>query len=236
MKTRSPQKVFLLSVLTLGIYDLVWLSQTRRELTKLTNVRIPSIKLLAILNILQLAGFVIFIICVVGINTNNKSIPVTSECWSQWALGNAPETKATNPVSKTCQEQVDRSNAASDRQSKFIKGFEVAVGLLLLSRLGYPRWLRNYGLAVQQITAGKFSQTTTMSLLLFGSAYGMSYIQSEFNTITNPALVTAQMPLPKSTENKTAHKILSIIALTMAILFGLVILFLIMVSYIGTHH
>ena len=46
MKKRNPLAVFVLSIITLGIYDLYWLVVTRRELNEKTNQRIPSIWLL----------------------------------------------------------------------------------------------------------------------------------------------------------------------------------------------
>jgi cytochrome bd-type quinol oxidase subunit 2 len=46
MKTRSPIVVLLLSLLTFGIYALVWHIQTKEEMNKLYNAQIPTAWLL----------------------------------------------------------------------------------------------------------------------------------------------------------------------------------------------
>lgn len=43
MKKRNPIIVFILSVITLGIYDLYWLAVTRRELNAKTGHKVPSV-------------------------------------------------------------------------------------------------------------------------------------------------------------------------------------------------
>ncbi|MBX4190534.1 DUF4234 domain-containing protein [Candidatus Saccharibacteria bacterium] len=46
MKHRNPFAVFVLSIVTLGIYDLYWLASTRKVLNKTTSVKVPSVWLL----------------------------------------------------------------------------------------------------------------------------------------------------------------------------------------------
>lgn len=232
MQKRSLSKVFLYSFLSLGVYELVWLSQTRKELTKLTNIRIPSVRWLVLLNALQFAGIVVGIVLAILL-IGAKSTPVSPACWSEYALSVAPETAGEVHLSTACRSQIELSNAASSRQGKLIKGYLVVVGLLFVSWFGYPRWLRNYALAVQQVTGGKLSQTNAMFMLVLARPYGMVAAQDALNKADVPnqdALLVAQ-----PSENKTAHKVLSVLALIMAILFGLFILFLVAISYYGTH-
>src|SRR6185312_5784755 len=46
MKHRSPLVVFLLSVVTFGIYDIYWLADTRDGVVRTTNAKVPSIWIL----------------------------------------------------------------------------------------------------------------------------------------------------------------------------------------------
>jgi hypothetical protein len=46
MKKRNPFAVLVLSIVTLGIYDLYWLASTRKELNKTTSIKVPSLWLL----------------------------------------------------------------------------------------------------------------------------------------------------------------------------------------------
>ncbi len=184
MQKRPLTAVFLLSVITLGAYDLVWLHKTRQELTQLTSVRIPSIGWLVLLNSLRLAGFVLAIVLTVMVFAANKSTSVSSACWSEYVLSSVPETAGQVTLTKDCRDQVARSDAATSKEDKLIKGYLLVVVLLFVSTLGYPRWLRNYALAVQQITNGKLSQTMTMFMLVFAPAYGMVAVQNVFNGIS----------------------------------------------------
>lgn len=238
MQKRSLNKIYVYSTLSLGIYQLVWLYQTRRELSKLSTVRIPSVGWLALLQGLQLAAIILGIALVSMLASTGRSAPVvSSSCWSNYVIATAPETAGQTRLSNACRDDVERSNAALNRQDKLIKGYIVVIVLLFVSWLGYPRWLRNYALAVQQVTQGKFSQTATMFMLAYGSAFGMAAVQDEFNRTDVSALsagVSVQTPY-KSTENKTVHRVLSVIAFSMVTVFALLIVFLVAVSYYGTH-
>ncbi len=239
MQKRSLLKVFLYTTLSLGVYELIWLYQTRQELTRLSSVRIPSIRWLVLLNALQLSGIILGIVLAFMIFGTDKSTPVSQSCWSNYVIATAPETAGQTTLSGACRNQVEKSFAASNREDKLIKGYLVVIVLLIVSRLGYPRWLRNYALAVQQVTQGKLSQTTTMFILVLAPAYGMVAVQNVFNNMG--ALGSDVLPMPTSqtlyqpTENKTVHRVLSVVAICLAAVFGLFILFLIAVSYYGTH-
>lgn len=59
MKKRSPVSVFILSIITFGIYDLYWLVDTKRVLNEKTRHHIPTIWLLIIPYVLLIAGYVL---------------------------------------------------------------------------------------------------------------------------------------------------------------------------------
>lgn len=239
MKKRSLSKMFLYTILSLGIYELVWLYQTRAELQKFSTVRIPSIRWLVLLNAMRFAAIVAGIVLAILLIQTNRSEPkVSLTCWREWGLSMAPETSGQVTLSAACRDLVERSNALTDREDMLIKSYLAVVALLLISSVGYPRWLRNYALAAQQVTRGKLSQTSTMLNLTFASVYGMIAVQDIFNRTEvapngrQPSFDPANLP----GENRVVHRVLSVLALTMAIVFGIGIAFLIAINYIGTHH
>jgi hypothetical protein len=235
MQKRSLSQIFLYASLSLGVYELIWLHQTRQELMKLTAIRIPSIRWLAILNAIQIAGLASGIVLGILLLVNNSPPVVTPSCWAEYTLATAPETAGQHSVTSDCRNAVESSDAATNRENKLIKGFLSVAVLILVSNIGYPRWFRNYALAVQQVTKGHLSQTQTMAMLQFAPAYGMVAIQNLFNTIDVSSLNMGTATTPVSTENKTVHTILSIIAVSMVVVFGLFILALVLLNYIGTH-
>lgn len=235
MQKRSLLKIFFYNIFTLGVYELVWLHQTRRELTRFSTVRIPSVGPLVLLNLLQFTGIILAVVLTFMSNDAEKATPVSPSCSSSYAIATLPESMAKATVSSACREQIKRSTAASTREDRLVKGYLIVIGLLVVSRLGYPRWLRNYALAVQQVSRGKLSQTATMAKLVFAQ-YGMVAVQDVFNNMV--PLNAAALPEPvayQSTENKTAHRVLSTIVIRLVVLFGIGIVFLIIVSYYGTH-
>jgi hypothetical protein len=58
MKNRNPVTVFLLSIVTLGIYDIYWLVQTKKVLNKETKFHTPTIWLLFAPAVLLIPGYV----------------------------------------------------------------------------------------------------------------------------------------------------------------------------------
>ncbi len=56
MKKRNPFAVFVLSIITLGIYDIYWLVVTKKELNQKTRVKTPTIWLL-------FSPFMLLLIC-----------------------------------------------------------------------------------------------------------------------------------------------------------------------------
>jgi len=65
MKHRSPFLVFLLSMVTFGLYNIYWLADTRDGLVRSTNVKVPSIWILfSPLAVLFLIGIVMGVVSV----------------------------------------------------------------------------------------------------------------------------------------------------------------------------
>jgi hypothetical protein len=109
MQKRSLFKVFVYTILSLGIYELVWLFKTRQELIKFSTVRIPPIRWLVLLNTLQLAGILLGIVLAFMIVSTDKSTPVSDACWPNYAIASAPETAGQTTLSDTCRNQVEKA-------------------------------------------------------------------------------------------------------------------------------
>lgn len=70
MKKRSPLAVFLLSIITLGIYDIYWLVSTKKVLNQKTSHKIPSVWLLFSPLILIIISYVLLVIGTVNSISN----------------------------------------------------------------------------------------------------------------------------------------------------------------------
>lgn len=71
MKKRSPVGVFILSLITLGIYDLYWLVVTKKELNAKTHTKTPTIWLLFAPFIVMFAGFILLTIDTVATSSSS---------------------------------------------------------------------------------------------------------------------------------------------------------------------
>lgn len=229
MQKRSPNKIFLYSILSLGVYDLVWLSRTRKELIRLTSIPMPRFGWFLSLHILRLLLAIATVVLWLGVYTaNQQSVrqTVTPECWSEYVLAIVPETADSHTVSAACKDTVEASRRALNREDTLGKGFAATLVLLLIATVVYPFWLRNYGLAVRRVTDGKMSQAATTVGLMFAPALTMAMLQYLFNTGKVPA--SANRPLDASEAgHKKLSKVLSVIALVMIILFALFIITLV---------
>jgi hypothetical protein len=154
---------------------------------------------------------------------------VSSNCWSEYTISSAMETQNGSTISEVCKQEVETGLAASYKQDTLIKRYLALMVLLIISWVVYPRWLRNYTLAVSQITNGKWSQTgTTLVLVFMPYSLGILFVQNEFNKYLPPGSVHSDSqdgPVPYvPREHKTLKKVLGAIALTSGTLLLLFVL------------
>lgn len=77
MKRRSLLFVFILTFITLGIYNIYWLAETRKELMARTGTKIPSVVLLFLPVIfLVISMFGIFFLLLFNSNTRNPILAI----------------------------------------------------------------------------------------------------------------------------------------------------------------
>lgn len=75
MKHRNPLAVFILSIITLGIYDIYWLVTTKKELNQKTHIHTPTIWLL-FAPVLAWIAAMILIVSQSATGTNNSAISI----------------------------------------------------------------------------------------------------------------------------------------------------------------
>lgn len=229
MQKRSLQKLMTLYLTTGGLYIIVWLQKTRQELMRTTDVRIPSIRWLMGLELLRAVALVSSVLLLIGVANTGRSVGYSEACGREYFLGTVPETAATHSISQHCRTLVERSDAASHRQYIYIEVLIAIALLLLLTWLVYPRWLRNYGLAVQTLTAGRISQTTAMGLLVPAPLIGMLTLQRIFNEISEVQPAAKLLPA----ESRRLKIVLSTIAVSLAVFLTLFIVFVFLVTHLG---
>ena len=236
MKRRPLKKTFIYAIVSFGVYELIWLSATRKELVRLTGIRIPSVGWLIALSVFKIAASVLSIVILLSLFSMEGTSNVSSACWSEYIIGTAPETRDTIVLSDKCRSEVEQSSTASDRQGLLIKYYLMLIILLIISWIAYPRWLRNYATAVKQVTNGRLTQTNTMLTLVFAPySLGLVFVQNIFNNIsTAPPLHTntfdAKAINPTPQEHETLRRILKIIAVTLGTLLLLLVLAIVLLS------
>lgn len=212
MQQRSLSTLYARSFLTLGFYSCIWLLQTGEELTRLTGLRMAKAGWLVALATFQTLGIILAFVLTASIIANN-SPGISNDCWTEYVTATAPETMQRTALSEDCRAAVQAYDTAINRQDAAIKVYLVVIALLVLSRIGLPRWLRNYGLAVQTLTGGRLSQTYVMLLCTVPLA-GMLAMQSEFNNMPYVKLSSPRgtvVPALASRQNKNVRNMVVVL-------------------------
>ena len=159
MKNRSPITVFLLSIITLGIYDIYWLVVTKNELNKRTKQHVPTIWLLIFPLIPFIAGYILL-----GASGAYNQTS-TSDCVSSPGFSNY-----------CTQANMDTSN----------KGLLFA-GYILILVFGVTFfitsliWFFKFSKAINEFTKGKMSTAVTFLILWLIHSIGVALIQDAIN-------------------------------------------------------
>ncbi|MEI7674353.1 MAG: DUF4234 domain-containing protein [bacterium] len=164
MKNRSPITVFLLSIITLGIYDIYWLVVTKNELTKRTKQHVPTIWLLIFPLIPFIAGYILLI---------------ASGMYSQPSTCNS--LSGYQGVSYQCTQADMIANNPNIHTGPLIVG---AILILVFGATFFITsliWFFKFSKAINEFTKGKMSTAVTFLILWLIHLIGVALIQDAIN-------------------------------------------------------
>ncbi len=159
MKKRNPFLVFLFSLITLGIYDLYWLVQTKKELNAKTKHHIPTIWLLVFPLVIIAAGVILLI--VTGPHTTTTS--------NNFNYGYSYGPQSTTSTTSTTGVPV-------------LSLALYLVGILLTIVISFY-WFFKYSKAVNEYTSGKMNTGLTFILLWLLHLIGIALVQDAYNDV-----------------------------------------------------
>lgn len=172
MKYRNPLKLLVLSIITLGIYDIYWLVKTKTELNAKTKIKIPTIWLLFI-------PIIIFIIAI-------AAIVITSH----------PSTTASNQMMYSS----SSSTSTSSNISGYVVLLDIVAFVIFIPVTFY--WFFQYSKAVNEYTKGEMNTAVAFLLLWMLHFIGVIIVQDKFNEllaadrISGPVQPTSQVASP----------------------------------------
>jgi hypothetical protein len=164
MKKRNPFLVIVLSIVTLGIYDLYWLSSTRKVLNQKTAEKVPGVWML----------IVPILVLIAGVITTTVEI-----------ANSVGTTTYTDPSTG--------SFTYGDTGSALVLGkLLLYFGLFLTSVVSFY-WFWRYSKAVNAYTNGQMSFPVAFLLIWVLHFIGVAFIQDQFNSQLDghPALPSA---------------------------------------------
>jgi hypothetical protein len=175
MKHRSPLSVVLLSIVTLGIYDLYWLYKTKEILNKETQFKVPSILLLILPGIILAIGYI-------GIMV----------------------TVFTQDSSTTTNGAYGQTTTMSPHGGAF-GGFLIAtiLGWILFFFIS-AFWFFKFSKAVNAYTSGKMSTAVTFLVLWIIHLIGVALVQDAFNDMAEGDQLTNSGGAPFNPTTPTA--------------------------------
>ncbi len=178
MKKRNPITVFLLSVITFGIYDLYWLVSTKKVLNEKTRSHTPTIWLLVIPVPMIIAGYILLFI-------------------------NAPSTTTTTNGFQNSFSNSSNINTSAHPGLVFLAIALIIVGFLA-SFLASAYWFYKYSKAVDEYTRGKMSTGVSFLILWLIHLIGVALIQDAFNDMEASGAAVGQNSPPNNTPNSFA--------------------------------
>lgn len=175
MKYRVIWKMFILEILTLGIYRLYFFVKTRREIMNLkpeVNIMTPAFLFAPLLS--MIIGMIMMVGFVVSSIDNTTCVPNSSQT-SETALSGPPSTVCTG-------------GGNISFMIAFYLLFFVAFGLFVV-------WLWSYSKGVEAVTEGKLSFALILLLLIVvPDGIDILILQDYYNKIEAPQLNTASAP------------------------------------------
>ncbi len=171
MKKRNPIVVFLLSIVTFGIYDIYWLVSTKKVLNQKTKQHVPTIWLIVGPIILLIVGYILFF-------AGAGSIKSQSGVYNQQY---GPTTITPNQV-------------VTHSPIFFVGLGIIFIGYILTMILGLI-WIFKYSKAVNEYTNGKMSTAISFLILWLIHLIGVAIIQDTFNEIEDGGVAQATGPV-----------------------------------------
>lgn len=184
MKKRNPLAVFLLSIVTFGIYDLYWLAKTRKELNDKTSIKIPSIWILFI-------PAIIAVVAVIALLIASFAHSGATTTFTQVKTINGTTTTTT----------VNTGSSSSLHGAVLIFLIVYIMDMIALVVVGFM-WFLKFSKAVNEYTSGKMSTGVTFLLTWFLHLIGVAIVQDAFNGMIDhgqapgvaPAAMSPMMP------------------------------------------
>ncbi len=181
MKQRSIPKMFLLEIVTLGIYRLYWFIKTRRELMERTKVKIPSPLFLLIPLAIVIAAFGFLIASSVRSYSTNGINKCIQDRGYNASISSSSLTSQVNFADNQAERQCIRNNTASG--ASVVANIVVFVAIIAYLPL-LAWWVWHYCEAVEIVTNEKVSRVLGMVLfLVVPDGIDILIIQDYFNKV-----------------------------------------------------
>jgi hypothetical protein len=196
MTYRSIPKLLTLNLLTLGLYEAIWLAQTRNEIVRRYRIILPRSWLLYLY--IGLQGILIIaalLVAIFVISANENQITQKrqqvdpaeqSRCVAEYALSQSSvENGGPATVSQHCTDVVnnylDTTNEDHIMHALYFIG-AVVIGLPVISLLFSEKWFWPYARGVERATNGTLSAKTALNILIAAPPFiRISLLQSVFN-------------------------------------------------------
>ena len=177
MKKRSLLAITLLSIVTLGLYELYWLVKTRNEMVSKFQAKVPDATYAVVVRALQLIGFfaVVFIIFY-ALPANNRKVDT--------ALSHKPAAVCYGSYSSNaeCKKEVDNYYVTDDSTTLMFAVLAIIAVLGVLDGYYITRWIKPYAIAVEKVTAGRMPASAAIGAYgLISPLFGVLLIQRAFN-------------------------------------------------------
>lgn len=201
MKQRNPIVVFILSIITLGIYDIYWLVSTKKELNAKTSHRVPSIWWLFSPIALLIVGIILVAVAASGAYSNASNFGNGSY---QTCQGSNPGGFYTSnsQVAPSCGSSADVSSTYGSTNSP--TGSLVGMILIVIGAIATffisAYWFFKYSKAVDEYTSGKMSTAVSFLTLWLVHLIGVALIQDAYNDMNGgvPSSTVTPPPSPST--------------------------------------
>jgi hypothetical protein len=176
MKKRKLLGIVGLSIITLGIYALVWLVKIKKELNSKNKIHIPTIWLLFVPQIIMIVSFILLL--VIGLSGNSSPSTSTTTTY------NFNSASATNYSFNSSTPAASTSTIAS----LLIFIFLYFISIILWFGIGFY-WFLRFSKAVNEYTDGKMGIGETFLLFWVLQFLGILVLQDTFNDMINEGTI-----------------------------------------------
>ena len=187
MKKRSLGNIILLSIITLGLYEIYWLASTRNEMVEKYRVKIPSAYYMIVVKGLQFIGAIVVIALILFvIPSQQKKVNLASSNIQKPSANCLPDYA----VNTECKNQIDRyyNQPTNNAPYLYTVALLIVITMIVLEAFYITRWLWPYAKGVGKIT-NRWSRGTAIMLTIPGillptaikDVYPILIIQNAFN-------------------------------------------------------